>query len=62
MVIVHSVTAPELKSVGDEPGGAGFKPYWLSVVLRARLDEIQVLVALLPCRNEYGYHVPFVDW
>lgn len=60
---------PELMStVGAVPaGGPGFNPYWLKTVVRFKLGfagllaEIQVLVALFPCKNEYGYQVPFGD-
>ncbi len=53
VVMSHCVTAPELRSVGEAPtGGVGLRPYWLNVVLRFKFAEIQVLEALLPCRNE----------
>ena len=50
--------------------GAAFSPYLLAVVVRLRLGlaallpEIQVLGSLLPCKNEYEYHLAgFVgDW
>jgi hypothetical protein len=42
-----------------------FIAYWLNVVARHNpgrgLAVIQVLVALFPCKNEYGYHWPFGD-
>ena len=43
-------------------GGPGFNPYRLKLVARFKFEEIQVVVALFPCKNEYGYQVPFGDW
>lgn len=62
VVIFHNVAAPELSRVGDTPGGDGFRPYSLKVVVRFRSAEIQVLAALTPCKKEYGYQVRFGDW
>jgi hypothetical protein len=63
---VHKVgvSVLELRMLGSALGGGPrFSPYWLKVVARHKFDEIQVLVgvALLPCKNEYGYHCPFGD-
>jgi hypothetical protein len=53
------VVVPSLTIVGAVlPAGV---PYWLYFVATFKADEIQLVVALLPCRKEYGYQVPFGD-
>lgn len=62
VVISHNVAALELRIVGKVDGGEVLLPYVLKTVVRLKLGLIQVLVALLPCRNEYGYQEPLGDW
>src|SRR2546426_1155910 len=61
VVTSHMVPTPECRTVGAVETGEVFKPYWLKVVARFKLAEIQVVDALFPSKNEYGYQVPFGD-
>ncbi len=65
-VLVPAFTTVGNTVAGDGEGvgvgdGAAFVPYWLNVVETLIFAEFQVFVALFPCKNEYGYQVPFAD-